>query len=89
MPDLAMAGAEATLSAALRHAAVALRAQGVDEPAADARRLAAAVLGLIERPCDALEMTRAARRDVSQFTWGAVRSRWLDVYAGAEVSACQ
>ena len=46
MPDLAMAGAEATLSAALRHAAVALRAQGVDEPAADARRLAAAVLGM-------------------------------------------
>jgi glycosyltransferase involved in cell wall biosynthesis len=62
---------------------------GVLVPEDDPDTLAAAVLGLIERPCDALEMTRAARREVSQFTWGAVRSRWLDVYSGAEASTYQ
>ena len=29
-------------------------------------------------------MARAARREVSRFTWAAVRSRWRDVYAGVD-----
>lgn len=46
MPEMAAAGAHATLGAALRRAAAELRAAGVERPAEDARRLAAAVLGL-------------------------------------------
>jgi len=45
------------------------------------------VLALIERPREALAIARAAHREVSRFTWAAVRSQWLDVYATAGVSA--
>jgi len=62
---------------------------GLLVPENDPDRLAAAVQALIERPCDALEIARAAHREVSRFTWDAVRSQWLDVYASAEVGACR
>jgi glycosyltransferase involved in cell wall biosynthesis len=60
---------------------------GLLVPEDDPDTLADAVLELIERPCEALEIARAARREVSRFTWPAVRSQWLDVYSSAEVRA--
>jgi glycosyltransferase involved in cell wall biosynthesis len=56
---------------------------GLLVPQNDPQALAAAVMRLIERPLDALEMARAARREVSRFTWSAVRQRWSAVYSGA------
>jgi len=67
------------ISALVRHGQTGLL---VPENEPDA--LAAAVLALFERPSDALEMARAARREVRRFTWAAVRSDWLDVYAGVD-----
>jgi len=67
------------ISALVRHGQTGLLVPE-NEPGA----LAAAVLTLFERPSDALEMARAARREVRRFTWDAVRSDWLDVYAGAD-----
>jgi glycosyltransferase involved in cell wall biosynthesis len=56
---------------------------GLLVPLNDPESLAAAVLRLIEHPVEALEMARAAWHEVSRFTWPAVRSRWLAVYAGS------
>jgi L-malate glycosyltransferase len=67
------------ISALVRHGQTGLLVRE-DDPNA----LAAAVLALLERPFEALEIARAARREVRRFTWDAVRSRWLDVYAGAD-----
>jgi len=72
------------ISALVRHGQT-----GLLIPENDPDTLAAAVLALIERPLEALEFARASRREVSQFTWAAVRSCWLDVYGGAEVSSVQ
>jgi glycosyltransferase involved in cell wall biosynthesis len=57
---------------------------GLLVPENDPDTLAATVLALIERPFEALEMARAARREVSRFTWTAVRSQWLAVYTGVD-----
>jgi release factor glutamine methyltransferase len=46
MPDLAVAGVGPTLAVALRRVAADLRAAGIDDPAGDARRLAAAALDM-------------------------------------------
>ena len=67
------------ISALVRHGQT-----GLLVPENDPDTLAAAVLALFERPFEALEMARAARREVRRFTWAAVRSGWLDVYAGAD-----
>jgi glycosyltransferase involved in cell wall biosynthesis len=72
------------ISALVRHGHT-----GLLVPENDPDTLAAAVLALIERPLEALEFARAARREVSRFTWAAVRGCWLDVYGGAEVSSLQ
>ena len=58
---------------------------GLLVPQNDPAALAAAVLRLIEHPRDALDMARAARREVRRFTWSAVRHRWHAAYAGVEV----
>jgi phenylacetate-CoA ligase len=57
---------------------------GLVVPHNNPEAVAAAVLQLIERPSQALEMARRARREVTRFTWDAVRDSWLAVYSGAD-----
>jgi len=49
---------------------------------ADASSMASAVLQLIDRPDEALRMARQARKEVSRYTWPAVREQWAAVYDG-------
>jgi glycosyltransferase involved in cell wall biosynthesis len=54
---------------------------GLLVPQNDPQALADAVMRLIGRPIEAVDMARAARREVRRFTWAAVRRRWRAVYS--------
>jgi glycosyltransferase involved in cell wall biosynthesis len=67
------------ITSLVRHGQTGLIVPHNDPPA-----LAAAVIRLIERPLEALEMARAARRAVRWFSWPALRQLWDAVYTGAD-----
>jgi glycosyltransferase involved in cell wall biosynthesis len=53
---------------------------GMLVPAEDHEQLAASALALLSDPELALTLARNARRACSQFTWAAVRNRWVALY---------
>lgn len=84
MPDPTVAGAQLPLAVALRTASAELRAAGVEDPAGDARRLAATVLGLspaqmLSNPKMMLTATQSARLSgcIARRSWREPVSRIL------------
>ena len=53
---------------------------GVLVPPEDPDALGAAVLDLLERPCEAAAMAHRARASLERFTWAGVAERWASVY---------
>jgi glycosyltransferase involved in cell wall biosynthesis len=55
---------------------------GLLVPAGDQAAMAKAIVTLLEKPEQALNMARRARQEVEKHTWAKVRNEWAAVYSG-------